>query len=55
MRTTVIVLSILALLVVTGMNCCTLVSANRVFPKLAPAWSAEAKQQREYDRQSKRP
>ena len=30
---------------------CTVVSANRTFPKLAPYWSADAKQQRAYDRE----
>jgi len=30
---------------------CSVVSANRVFPKLAWYWSSDAKAQREYDRQ----
>lgn len=32
---------------------CTVVSANRVFPKLAWYWSDDAKMQRAYDKEDK--
>lgn len=36
----------LLLLLLLGLNGCTIVSDNRVFPKLTWYWSADAKQQR---------
>lgn len=35
------------------LNGCTVVSANRVFPKLAWSWSADAKEQRREDAMTK--
>ncbi len=40
-------LAALIALVAIACNGCTVVSANRVFPKLDWYWSADAKQQRE--------
>lgn len=34
--------------ILVGLFGCTVISSNRVFPKVVPAWSDEAKQERAY-------
>lgn len=41
---------LLILLFLLSLTGCTVVTANRVFPKLSWYWSDDAKQQREYNK-----